>query len=66
MANDGPNTNNSQFYITTVPCSHLDGTNVVFGTVKKGLNIVLEMADIPRDGDRPIEVCFKINLKYIS
>jgi peptidyl-prolyl isomerase D len=44
MANFGkPNTNNSQFFITTVECSHLDGTNVVFGQVLKGLSVVSEM-----------------------
>jgi peptidyl-prolyl isomerase D len=57
MANNGRNTNSSQFYITTVPCSHLDGINVVFGLVKRGFNIIVEMADVSRDGDVPSEVC---------
>ena len=44
MANAGrPHTNGSQFCITTVPCSHLDGTNVVFGRVLAGLSIAVEM-----------------------
>lgn len=44
MANFGkPNTNNSQFFITTVECLHLDGTNVVFGQVLKGLSVITEM-----------------------
>ncbi|KAJ8970357.1 hypothetical protein NQ314_001268 [Rhamnusium bicolor] len=56
MANNGPNTNHSQFYITTVPCSHLDDRNIIVGQVVKGLNIVVEMADIIRDeNDRPLE-----------
>ncbi|CAH0561257.1 unnamed protein product [Brassicogethes aeneus] len=55
MANNGPNTNSSQFYITTVPCSHLDGRNVAFGRVVKGLNIVIEMGDIARNNETPTE-----------
>ncbi|XP_045481178.1 peptidyl-prolyl cis-trans isomerase D isoform X3 [Harmonia axyridis] len=52
-----PNTNivNSQFYITVVPCEQLDGTNIVFGRVRKGLDIVKEMSTIPANCDCPLE-----------
>lgn len=56
MCNSGPNTNQSQFYITTQPCYHLDDTNVVIGKVVKGLNIIVEMSDVPRENDVPLEV----------
>jgi cyclophilin family peptidyl-prolyl cis-trans isomerase len=54
MANSGPNTNGSQFFITFKPTPHLNGRHVVFGKVVEGLDIlkVLEMA--ATDGnDRP-------------
>lgn len=55
MANQGPNTNNSQFFITFGPLLALDGKHVMFGKVVGGLEVVKEIERQANGNEKPLK-----------
>ncbi len=54
MANSGPNTNGSQFFLTVAPTDWLDNRHTIFGEIVEGQSVADKISNTPRDGsDRP-------------
>ncbi len=66
MANSGPNTNGSQFYITEIAKPQLDGGYTVFGTLVEGLNIQDSISNVETDArDKPLDSVYIKQLNII-
>lgn len=65
MINNGPNTNNSKFMITTQCCPELNGKHVVFGKVVRGLYNIFKLSNSKTNNNIPLNDIEIINVSYV-
>jgi peptidyl-prolyl cis-trans isomerase-like 1 len=67
MANSGPNSNGSQFFVTLAPTPHLDGKHTVFGRVASGMEVIQRLGNVQTDRhDRPTSEVKVLSARPVS
>jgi peptidyl-prolyl cis-trans isomerase B (cyclophilin B) len=66
MANGGPNTNSSQFFITSKQKESLDGKHVVFGKILSGMKVFREIENVKTKREKPVKPVKIVNCKHVT